>query len=77
MPAIPRLIGTEYEDSTFVTDCGVPSAFDVALVCTNCTMCCEFNILMMLNSHCLFACLFVCNYNTSNQLQLTLTMRPR
>ncbi len=31
----------EYGNSSFVTDCGVPSAFDKPLNCANCTMCCE------------------------------------
>lgn len=27
--------------SSFITDCGVPSAFEEPLVCGNCSMCCE------------------------------------
>jgi Leucine-rich repeat (LRR) protein len=41
MPKITRLNDSLYNRSTFITDCGVPSAFDQALNCTNCTMCCE------------------------------------
>ena len=41
MPNIPRL-DSIHGRSTFVTDCGVPSAFDKALECENCTMCCEY-----------------------------------
>ena len=42
VPNIPELDESKYDTSTFVTDCGVPSAFDEALVCENCTMCCEY-----------------------------------
>eukprot|EP00985_Skeletonema_marinoi_P021635 scaffold13377_cov117-Skeletonema_marinoi.AAC.6 len=41
MPTIPRLNDFIHGQSTFVTDCGVPSAFDEALECDNCTMCCN------------------------------------
>lgn len=30
------------ESSSFVADCGVPTDFDEALKCGNCTMCCEY-----------------------------------
>ncbi|KAK1733561.1 leucine-rich repeat protein [Skeletonema marinoi] len=43
MPIIPRLDDFIHGQSTFVTDCGVPSAFDEALECDNCTMCCNIN----------------------------------
>ena len=44
MPHIRTLTLEErkYGKSTFVTDCGVPSAFEEALVCEECTMCCEY-----------------------------------
>ena len=42
MPIIPRLDDFIHGQSTFVTDCGVPSAFDNALECDNCTMCCKY-----------------------------------
>jgi hypothetical protein len=29
------------ENSSFISDCGVPSVFDKPLVCDNCTMCCN------------------------------------
>jgi len=29
------------EDSSFITDCGVPTDFDEPLLCTECTMCCN------------------------------------
>eukprot|EP00956_Cyclotella_meneghiniana_P030007 scaffold74539_cov65-Cyclotella_meneghiniana.AAC.3 len=41
MPSIPILNRSTYGKSSFVADCGVPSAFDEALKCDNCTMCCE------------------------------------
>jgi hypothetical protein len=41
LPNIPRL-NDIHGKSTFVTDCGVPSAFDKALKCEYCTMCCEY-----------------------------------
>jgi len=41
MPTMTQLDGKKYGNSTFVTDCGVPSAFDEAPMCKNCTMCCE------------------------------------
>ena len=41
MPNIPQVDESVYKNSTFVTDCGVPSAFDEAMECENCTMCCE------------------------------------
>jgi len=44
MPAIPRLEDSifKFNESTFVTDCGVPSAFSDPMECENCTMCCEY-----------------------------------
>ena len=42
IPNITQLDESIYNNSTFVTDCGVPSAFDEALECENCTMCCEY-----------------------------------
>jgi hypothetical protein len=42
IPIIPRLDDIIHGQSTFVTDCGVPSAFDNALECDNCTMCCKY-----------------------------------
>eukprot|EP00984_Skeletonema_dohrnii_P001268 scaffold393_cov158-Skeletonema_dohrnii-CCMP3373.AAC.9 len=42
IPTIPRLSDNIHGQSTFVADCGVPSAFDEALECYNCTMCCEY-----------------------------------
>jgi hypothetical protein len=41
IPNIPRLNDNIYGRSTFVADCGVPSAFDEPLRCQNCTMCCK------------------------------------
>eukprot|EP00984_Skeletonema_dohrnii_P024486 scaffold13607_cov117-Skeletonema_dohrnii-CCMP3373.AAC.10 len=41
MPNMTQLIETAYGNSAFVTDCGVPSAFDETPQCQNCTMCCE------------------------------------
>jgi len=49
MPIIPRL-NSIHGQSTFVTDCGVPSAFDEALQCENCTMCCKYYRLLLLFS---------------------------
>eukprot|EP00984_Skeletonema_dohrnii_P032138 scaffold25631_cov79-Skeletonema_dohrnii-CCMP3373.AAC.2 len=43
MPNMTQLDMSEYSESTFVTDCGVPSAFDETPVCENCTMCCNAN----------------------------------
>eukprot|EP00956_Cyclotella_meneghiniana_P002689 scaffold3165_cov62-Cyclotella_meneghiniana.AAC.11 len=43
MPNIPILNRSTYGKSSFVADCGVPSAFDEALKCDNCTMCCNAN----------------------------------
>eukprot|EP00984_Skeletonema_dohrnii_P023752 scaffold12826_cov75-Skeletonema_dohrnii-CCMP3373.AAC.8 len=43
LPNIPELDESLYSSSTFVTDCGVPSAFDEPLECDNCTMCCEYH----------------------------------
>ena len=43
IPAIARLNSDKYGRSTFVTDCGVPSAFEKVLECKNCTMCCEYH----------------------------------
>jgi len=37
-----RLDDAAYGNSTFVTDCGVPSAFDETPECKDCTMCCEY-----------------------------------
>eukprot|EP00984_Skeletonema_dohrnii_P001051 scaffold329_cov92-Skeletonema_dohrnii-CCMP3373.AAC.2 len=42
IPDIIRLNDAEYGNSTFVTDCGVPSAFNEAPKCEHCTMCCEY-----------------------------------
>eukprot|EP00956_Cyclotella_meneghiniana_P035616 scaffold116417_cov54-Cyclotella_meneghiniana.AAC.1 len=42
MPNIPILNRSTYGKSSFVADCGVPSAFDEALKCDNCTMCFEY-----------------------------------
>jgi len=39
--SMPRLNSDIYHEATFIADCGVPSAFDEAVVCKNCTMCCE------------------------------------
>ncbi len=33
---------TPIDDCVIHTDCGVPSAFDEALECDNCTMCCKY-----------------------------------
>jgi len=38
-----QLDKSEYNESTFVSDCGVPSAFDETPECENCTMCCNAN----------------------------------
>ncbi|KAK1744100.1 leucine-rich repeat domain-containing protein [Skeletonema marinoi] len=43
MPNMTQLDKSEYNESTFVTDCGVPSAFDETPECENCTMCCNAN----------------------------------
>ena len=43
LPNIPQLDESIYNKSTFVTDCGVPSAFDEALKCEHCTMCCKYH----------------------------------
>jgi len=40
---IPQLGESDYFYSTFVSDCGEPSALDEALECDNCTMCCNAN----------------------------------
>eukprot|EP00984_Skeletonema_dohrnii_P021325 scaffold10629_cov77-Skeletonema_dohrnii-CCMP3373.AAC.2 len=42
MPIMTQLDISKYNESTFVTDCGVPSAFDETPECQNCTMCCEY-----------------------------------
>jgi len=42
IPTIPRLIDNIHGQSTFVADCGVPSAFDEVLECDNCTICCKY-----------------------------------
>eukprot|EP00984_Skeletonema_dohrnii_P014355 scaffold6017_cov77-Skeletonema_dohrnii-CCMP3373.AAC.2 len=42
MPNIPNLNEIQDKKSTFVTDCGVPSAFDETPECKDCTMCCEY-----------------------------------
>ena len=48
MPNLPKLEFDEDDstlgllDSIFVADCGVPSAFENALECDNCTMCCKY-----------------------------------
>ena len=33
----------KYKNSSFVSDCGSPSAFESPVECNNCTMCCEFD----------------------------------
>mmetsp|Transcript_22206 Transcript_22206/g.34304 ORF Transcript_22206/g.34304 Transcript_22206/m.34304 type:complete len:376 (+) Transcript_22206:3334-4461(+) len=43
MPIMTQLDKSKYIKSTFVTDCGVPSAFDETPGCHNCTMCCNAN----------------------------------
>ncbi len=42
MPVIPRLDESIFNESTFVTDCGVPSAFTDPMECEHCTMCCKY-----------------------------------
>ena len=42
MPNIPNLNEIQDKKSTFVTDCGVPSAFEDTPECKDCTMCCEY-----------------------------------
>eukprot|EP00984_Skeletonema_dohrnii_P021209 scaffold10525_cov75-Skeletonema_dohrnii-CCMP3373.AAC.2 len=42
MPLMTQLDESKYNESAFVTDCGVPSAFDEAPKCEDCTMCCEY-----------------------------------
>ena len=61
MPNITQLDDSIYSKSTFVTDCGVPSAFEEAMECDSCTMCCECILILLIDSHLLF-------YNTSHQL---------
>ncbi|KAK1744106.1 leucine-rich repeat protein [Skeletonema marinoi] len=41
MPNIPNLNEIQDKKSTFVTDCGVPSAFENTPDCEDCTMCCN------------------------------------
>ncbi len=43
IPNTTRLDNSFYNESSFVTDCGVPSAFEEALQCDNCTMCCKYS----------------------------------
>eukprot|EP00985_Skeletonema_marinoi_P004628 scaffold2009_cov156-Skeletonema_marinoi.AAC.7 len=43
MPIMTQLDKSKYIKSTFVTDFGVPSAFDETPGCHNCTMCCNAN----------------------------------
>jgi len=43
MPNIKELDKSKYGNSAFVTDCGVPSAFQEPPECKNCTMCCNAN----------------------------------
>ena len=54
MPTIPRLNDNIHGQSTFVTDCGVPSAFDEALECENCTMCCKYYSFYFFSSYTYF-----------------------
>ena len=42
LPNLSSLTGDTYKEATFITDCGVPSAFEEPLECKNCTMCCEY-----------------------------------
>ncbi len=42
LPSISQLDSRVYKNSTFITDCGMPSAFDKAMVCKSCTMCCKY-----------------------------------
>jgi hypothetical protein len=48
MPHIPRLNDSIHRESTFITDCGVPSYFEWALECENCTMCCKYYLVLLL-----------------------------
>ena len=52
IPNMPQLDENEsiYYKSTFVTDCGVPTAFEEALECEHCTMCCEYNSNVIVHS---------------------------
>lgn len=43
VPNMLRLDESIYNTSTFVADCGVPTAFNEALQCEHCTMCCNAN----------------------------------
>jgi len=38
---VPRLSSKGHTKSSFITDCGSPSVFDVPLDCPSCTMCCN------------------------------------
>jgi len=42
MPIISQINESKFNESAFITDCGVPSAFEEALKCENCTMCCKY-----------------------------------
>jgi hypothetical protein len=64
MPVVPRIDDSIHGESTFVTDCGVPSDFDEALDCKNCTMCCE----------CFCPCLPLC---VNSFYDLLIIMYPR
>ncbi len=37
-----RVDKADLKESSFVSDCGVPTEFDDPLACISCTMCCEF-----------------------------------
>lgn len=50
MPNISRLDESIFNKSTFITDCGVPSAFTDPMKCDNCTMCCKYLLMRLLNS---------------------------
>eukprot|EP00985_Skeletonema_marinoi_P011372 scaffold5398_cov70-Skeletonema_marinoi.AAC.4 len=43
MPNMTQFNKNENMKSAFVTDCGVPSAFNEAPKCEYCTMCCEYH----------------------------------
>ena len=42
--SVPPLMDTQlkYGESSFVSDCGSPSAYESPLLCDECSMCCKF-----------------------------------
>ena len=43
IPVSLNVYKTSFEESSFISDCGVPTDFDEPLLCEECTMCCNNN----------------------------------